>query len=112
MLRDGDGGHDRVIEYIRYEFPPGATDQFEAAYQAVGGLLTESPRCVAWELARGVENPGSFVVRIEWDSIEGHEEGFRKSPAYQLFFGTLSAFSAQRLEMAHYRGVNGSGAPA
>jgi heme-degrading monooxygenase HmoA len=98
-----------VIEYIRYEFPPDATAEFEAAYQAVGRFLTESPHCLGWELARGVEEPGRFVVRIEWDSIEGHEQGFRGSPEFSLFFGTLSAFSGQRLEMAHYSPVDGSG---
>jgi heme-degrading monooxygenase HmoA len=99
-----------VIEYIRYEFPPDATQEFEAAYQAVGRFLTESPHCTGWQLARGVEEPGRFVVRIEWDSIEGHVQGFRGSPEFAEFFGTLSAFAGQRLEMAHYRVIGGSGA--
>lgn len=102
-------GRGRAIEYVRYRLPPEAAGQFEAAYQAVGGLLTASPHCLAWDLARGVDDPGSFVVRIEWDSIEGHEQGFRESPEFPLFFETLSAFAGSRLEMAHYQGVDGSG---
>jgi hypothetical protein len=48
------------------------------------------------------------VVRIEWDSIEGHVQGFRGSPEFAQFFGTLSAFAGQRLEMGHYRAIGGS----
>jgi heme-degrading monooxygenase HmoA len=97
-----------VIEYIRYEFTPDGTDDFEAAYRAVGRFLSGSPHCRSWELARGVEEAGRFVVRIEWDSIEGHVQGFRGSPEFAQFFGTLSAFAGQRLEMGHYRAIGGS----
>lgn len=112
MLKDTQPANQPVVEYVRYELGPDATGQFEAAYQAVGRLLTASPHCLSWELARGMEHPGSFVVRIEWDSLAGHEQGFRGSPGFAEFFQTLAVFSAQRLEMAHYRAVNGSAGAA
>ena len=89
MLTQHSSSPGQTIEYIRYRLPPDAAAQLEVAYQAVGGLLTASPNCLAWELARGVEDPGSIVIRIEWDSIEGHEQGFRESPEFPLFFETL-----------------------
>ena len=58
--------------------------------------------CVAYEVARGVEQPEHFVVRIEWDSIEGHEQGFRSSPGFGEFFAAVQPFFADIDEMKHY----------
>jgi len=42
-------------------------------------------------------------VRIEWDSLEGHEQGFRKSPGFAPFFAAVKPFFEQIEEMHHYR---------
>jgi quinol monooxygenase YgiN len=60
------------------------------------------PHCLGWELRRSVEEPGHYVVRIEWDSPAGHVHGFRESAPFQAFFGELSAFGEFRLEMEHF----------
>jgi heme-degrading monooxygenase HmoA len=60
------------------------------------------PHCLGWELRRSVEEPGHYVVRIEWDSLAGHVHGFRESAPFQVFYGDLSAFAEFRQEMAHF----------
>jgi heme-degrading monooxygenase HmoA len=91
-----------IVEYVRYELPAGQRGAFEAAYARVGGILGASPHCLGWELRRAVEDPGHYVVRIEWDSIGGHIHGFRESVPFQAFFHELSAFAEFRREMAHF----------
>jgi heme-degrading monooxygenase HmoA len=91
-----------IVEYVRYDLPAGRRAAFEAAYARVGGLLSASPHCLGWELRRSVEEPGHYVVRIEWDSLDGHVRGFRESEPFQAFFGELSAFGEFRLEMEHF----------
>jgi len=91
-----------IIEYVRYDLPADRRAPFEAAYARVGGILTASPHCLGWDLRRSVEEPGHYVVRIEWDSLDGHVRGFRESAPFQTFFGELSAFAGFRQEMAHF----------
>jgi hypothetical protein len=43
------------------------------------------------------------VVRIEWDSVEGHEQGFRSSPQFAEFFAAVRPFFFQIEEMKHYQ---------
>jgi len=43
------------------------------------------------------------VVRIEWESIEGHEQGFRSSPQFGEFFAAVKPFFDQIQEMKHYQ---------
>ena len=91
-----------VVEYIRYTVPADRADGFVEAYRKAGGVLHADPHCVAYEVARGVEQPEHFVVRIEWDSIEGHEQGFRSSPGFGEFFAAVQPFFADIDEMKHY----------
>ena len=91
-----------VVEYIRYTVPGAESAGFEEAYRTAGQVLREDPHCLRYEVARGVEEPEHFVIRIEWDSIEGHERGFRASPGFQEFFAAVRPFFSEIEEMKHY----------
>jgi quinol monooxygenase YgiN len=89
-----------IVEYIRYEIAN--AESFLAAYETARAVLDESPHCLAYELSRCEEDPKSFILRIEWDSTEGHLQGFRKSPGFARFFGAVRPFLDDIREMRHY----------
>jgi hemoglobin len=92
-----------VVEYIRYTVGDDtAAADLEAAYTRAASALDSSPHCQGYELTRGVEEPGNFILRIEWDSLEGHEKGFRTSPEFQEFFKEVRLFFDAIEEMRHY----------
>jgi quinol monooxygenase YgiN len=91
-----------VIEYVRYTIPADKADEFVAAYATAGEALRKSSHCLGFELSRCMEEPTSFILRIEWDSVEGHMEGFRKSPEFRAFFASVRPFVGQIEEMRHY----------
>lgn len=91
-----------IIEYIRYSVPSSRAAEFEQAYKAASGVLDGDPHCLGYEVAQGVEEPGHYVVRIEWDSVEGHEEGFRRSARFAEFFADVRPFFHEIEEMKHY----------
>jgi quinol monooxygenase YgiN len=92
-----------IIEYIRYSVPLDRAEEFEQAYERAAPVLDADGHCLRYEVSRGVEEPQHFVVRIEWDSVEGHEQGFRQSPAFGTFFAAVRPFFPQIEEMKHYR---------
>ena len=89
-----------VVEYIRYEIAD--AEPFLAAYETARAALDASSHCLAYELARCEEEPKSFILRIEWDSTEGHLQGFRKSPSFASFFAAVRPFFDDIREMRHY----------
>ena len=91
-----------VVEYIRYNVPAGLAAEFENAYRQASEVLTSDSHCLSYEVAQGVEEPEHFVVRIEWDSLEGHEQGFRSSPRFGEFFSAVKPFFSEIEEMKHY----------
>jgi quinol monooxygenase YgiN len=91
-----------IVEYVRYTIPAERQDAFVAAYRDAAAELRASSHCLRYELTQCVEEPSSFVVRIEWDSIEGHMQGFRKDPEFPPFFVKVKPFFADIQEMRHY----------
>jgi quinol monooxygenase YgiN len=89
-----------IVEYIRYEIAD--SEPFLRGYEAARAALDLSPHCLAYELSRCTEEPTSFILRIEWDSSEGHLQGFRKSPEFAQFLAAVRPFIEQIREMRHY----------
>lgn len=91
-----------IVEYIRYSVTSDRAAQLEAAYATARPVLERSPHCLAFELSRCAEEPTSYILRIEWDSIEGHLGGFRKGSDFQEFFAAIRPFVDDIQEMRHY----------
>lgn len=89
-----------IVEYIRYEVEDAAA--LVQAYEAARRSLDASPHCLAYELSHCTEEPRSLILRIEWDSNEGHLEGFRKSADFGPFLQAIRPFVGQIREMRHY----------
>jgi len=92
-----------VIEYIRYRIPAERHGEFLDAYRSAHEELGASPHCARYEVSQGIEEPDNFIVRIEWDSLEGHEKGFRASAEFKTFFAKVKPFFSSILEMKHYQ---------
>ena len=91
-----------IVEYIRYRVSEERTPGFEAAYRRAGSSLDASPHCQRYEVAGCTQEPGVYIVRIEWDSAEGHLAGFRRGSDFRSFFGAVGPFVENIEEMHHY----------
>jgi hypothetical protein len=100
------GGDTHVGEYIRYTVPQARAREFERAYLAAGKVLEVDEHCLGCEVAPGVEEPRHFVVRIEWDSIEGTNRAFGPAPGFGGFFAAVEPFFSNIAEMKHYEVVD------
>jgi len=58
--------------------------------------------CLAYELSHCKEDADHYVLRIEWDSEQGHLKGFRSSPEFRSFFAAIQPYVKDIEEMRHY----------
>ena len=91
-----------VVEYIRYSIDGERAEAFELAYRRASEALENSEHCERYEVSRCSEEQTEYVVRIEWDSEEGHLQGFRQSPEFRRFFEAVGPFVHDIEEMRHY----------
>lgn len=92
-----------IVEYIRYRIPEAQAAAFEDSYAEAGKSLAASEHCLAYELSRCLDDPSSYILRIEWDSVQGHMQGFRGSEGFRAFFAAIKPYVGQIDEMRHYQ---------
>jgi heme-degrading monooxygenase HmoA len=98
-----------VLEIAVIEVTPGQEDAFVAAYHRVRPEVAGAPGCRSVRMTRGVESPSRFVLLVEWDSVEAHEQGFRATERFPRWRAGIGPYFAAAPQVAHYRDV---GAPA
>jgi Antibiotic biosynthesis monooxygenase len=101
-----------IVEYIRSKIPKEETRAFGQPIQAhklhcrllliVLAIICLGYICLGYELSRCADAPEHCILRIQWNSRQGHLEGFRKSPEFGAFFRHVKPFVASTEEMCHY----------
>jgi heme-degrading monooxygenase HmoA len=95
-----------VLEIAMLEITPGAEDAFEQAYGQVKHEIAESPGCRSMRMTRGVESPSRFVLMVEWESVEAHEQGFRGTERFGRWRAGIGPHLARPPEVEHYTDVD------
>ena len=92
-----------IVEYTRYKIDEQRRPAFEKAYKKAVEPLAASRHCLAYEFSHCTEDAEHYVLRIEWDSEEGHLRGFRSSPEFKSFFACIQPYVKDIEEMRHYQ---------
>lgn len=92
-----------IVEYTRYKIDEQRLATFEKAHKKAVESLGASSHCLAYEFSHCTEGPNHYVLRIEWDSEEGHLKGFRSSPEFRSFFASIQPYVKDIEEMRHYQ---------
>ncbi len=80
-------------------------DDFEAAYLGARQVLIESEGCRSVRMTRGVESPNRFVLLVEWDSVEAHEQNFRATERFATWRGAIGPYFAEPPRVEHFTDV-------
>ncbi|WP_188779859.1 antibiotic biosynthesis monooxygenase family protein [Marmoricola endophyticus] len=81
-----------ITEHALLPVVPGREGEFEAAMQRAAPLVAASPGFVRLSVTRGVESPSTYLLVVEWERLEDHTEGFRRSAAYEDWRALLHEF--------------------
>lgn len=96
-----------ILEHVLLPVLPGREDEFEAAFAVARPLIERQPGFLGLRLSRGIESTSSYLLLVEWESVEAHEQGFRGSPEYQEWRRLLHHFYDPFPVVEHFAGVLG-----
>ena len=94
-----------VLERAQFRITPGREDEFEQAFAQAKLLLAGSRGFLGATLSRGVESASTYLLLVEWETLEDHTEGFRGSAGYQRWRELLHGFYDPFPTVAHFREV-------
>ena len=72
-----------VLEHAVLQVVPGQEAAFEEAFATAKAVIAGATGFRTLRLCRCVEDVSRYLLLVEWDALEDHTEGFRKSPAYE-----------------------------
>ncbi|KAA1379987.1 antibiotic biosynthesis monooxygenase family protein [Aeromicrobium fastidiosum] len=81
-----------IVEHALLPVRPGLEDEFEAAMAAAKTIIASMPGFRRLQVSRGIESPSTYLLIVEWDTLEHHTEGFRSSAQYELWRAALHHF--------------------
>jgi heme-degrading monooxygenase HmoA len=81
-----------ILEHALLDVIPGEAVAFEDAFAQAKVIIASMPGFQSLRLSRCIEQPGRYLLLVEWDRLEDHTQGFRGSPEYERWRALLHHF--------------------
>ncbi len=78
-----------VLERATLRIQPGREQEFETAFATAKAVVAAASGFVSATLSKGIESPSTYLLLVEWQTLEDHTEGFRGSPAFGEWRGLI-----------------------
>jgi heme-degrading monooxygenase HmoA len=90
-----------VYERAQLYIAAGSEAAFEAAMSESIGLLQRAAGCQAARLTRGVEEPSTYLLLVEWGAVEDHG-AFKETEEYKRFGQAIGPHFSKPPEVLHF----------
>lgn len=91
-----------ILERAEFSVKEGQEEAFARIMELRGcKLLASADGCHSVQVGRGVENPGKFILLLEWETVEQHV-ALTKTAAFEEFRQLAGPFFAGPSNMEHF----------
>ena len=91
-----------VLEVAVLNIKEGMVPEFEKNFDIASAIIRSMKGYVNHELKKCIEKANQYILLVNWDTLEDHEHGFRKSAEYQDWKKLLHHFYEPFPEVLHY----------
>ncbi|WP_020653034.1 antibiotic biosynthesis monooxygenase family protein [Massilia niastensis] len=72
-----------ILESAVIKVKAGMEDEFEQAVAKALPLFQRAPGCISMQLLRGLEETLTYLLHVQWETVEDHTVHFRASDDFQ-----------------------------
>lgn len=94
-----------VLEVALIDVHPGQEDAFAAAYAQGRPVIAGTPGCRSVRMTRGIESASRFVLLVEWDNVEAHEDNFRATERFTQWRELIGPYFAGPPRVEHFNDI-------
>jgi heme-degrading monooxygenase HmoA len=91
-----------ILEVAILDVKPGLEHDFLAAFAKAQAIIASMTGYISHQLKRCLENSSRFILLVQWQKLEDHTEGFRKSEEYKEWKSLLHHFYDPFPTVEHY----------
>ena len=94
-----------ILEVAILDVKSGKEADFEIAFKEAEAIISAMNGYISHQLQKCIEKENRYILLVNWEKIEDHTEGFRKSKEYQNWKELLHHFYEPFPEVEHYQQV-------
>ncbi len=94
-----------ILEQAILHIKPGESGAFEKAFQKAQKVIMSMNGYMSHDVLKCIEEEDKYLLLVEWETIEDHETGFRKSDEYQEWKKLLHHFYDPFPLVQHYTSI-------
>lgn len=91
-----------ILEVAILNIKQGLSEAFEINFIKAEKIISSMKGYVSHELKKCIEQDDKYILLVNWETIEDHEIGFRKSEEYQEWKALLHHFYEPFPIVEHY----------
>ncbi|MCK0156039.1 antibiotic biosynthesis monooxygenase [Cellulophaga sp. F20128] len=91
-----------ILEVAILNIKPGFSEDFEKNFKEAQKIIAASHGYISHELKKCIEVSNKYILLVQWETVEDHEEGFRKSKEYQQWKALLHHYYKPFPIVEHY----------
>jgi len=96
-----------ILEVAILDVKPNLEAEFEQNFAKAQVIISSMKGYVSHQLQRCIENPSRYILLVNWQTLEDHEQGFRQSAEYQEWKALLHHFYDPFPTVEHFEKVYG-----
>ncbi|HEY7350970.1 MAG TPA: antibiotic biosynthesis monooxygenase family protein [Ktedonobacterales bacterium] len=95
-----------ITEIAIFQAVPGKAEAFAQGIQKGIEVVRRDAGCHSVAVHRCIEDTGRFMLVVQWDSLEAHTEGFRKSPLFAEYRSHIAGLFQDSPVVHHYEAIS------
>jgi len=92
-----------ILEVAILNIKTGQSEAFEKVFSRAKNIISSMNGYINHQLKKCVEEKDKYILLVNWETIEDHEIGFRKSEDYQQWKALLHNFYQPFPTVQHYK---------
>jgi len=92
-----------ILEVAILNIKKGLSEDFEKNFKKAKRIISAMKGYISHELKKCIEKDDKYILLVNWETLEDHEIGFRKSQEYQEWKVLLHHFYEPFPIVEHYK---------
>ena len=92
-----------ILEVAILNIKNGLLVEFENAFKKAAPIISSMKGYISHDLKKCIEEKNKYILLVNWETIEDHEIGFRKSKEYKMWRELLHDFYEPFPTVEHYK---------
>jgi len=91
-----------ILEVAVLQIKKGMNSEFEQNFKKASLIISRMKGYINHQLKKCIEKENQYILLVNWETLEDHEIGFRKSEQYKEWKTLLHHFYEPFPEVLHY----------